>query len=247
MSITIIHRLVVAIFLRDTATGKPVSDVTTTFFLNKKKAEFQFRGEGMFILLGTERENFHLEIHTKDYMPYELDVDFDCISPQLPLVNVQLIPNKKYANKWKTFQIEGVESGIVALDAVQLEVTPCYMQSFDPKKRLLTLSNPNRLQLDRNWYAMLNERQQTYEVFEIESKLSNQQFKVKKPFQQPVESHYPIYPLVFGWVGEEDFYHMTMRDEQSHAKWLVRFTTENNQRFELIDFHLEKEIEPKDQ
>lgn len=242
MSITIIHRLVVALFLRDTATGKTVSDVTTSFFLNGKKVDFQFRGDGIFLLLGTERENFHLEIHTKDYMPYSLDVDFDCISSQLPLINVQLVPNKKYVNKWKAFQVEGVETDLLALDAVQLGVVPCYMQHFDPKKQLLTLSNPNRLQLDRNWYAMLNEKQQTYEVFEIQSKLSNQQFKVKKNFEQPVESHYPIYPLVFGWVGERGLYHMTMRDQQSHAKWLLRFTSEGKERFELVDFHLEKEI-----
>lgn len=241
MSFTIVHRLVLAVFLRDTATGKPVSDGTTAFFIHGKKTDFQPRGEGMFILLGTERENFHLEIHTKDYMPYELAVDFDCISSQLPLIHIQLVPNKKYVNQWKGFLVEGVEAGIRSVDALQLDVVPCYMQSFDPRKRLLTLSNPNHLQLDRNWYGILNENQKTYEVFEIESKRSNQQFLLTKDFSQPVESHFPIYPLVFGWVGEGGSYHMTMRDEHSHAKWLLRFTSDEKERFELLDFRLKEE------
>lgn len=240
VSITIIHRLVIGIYLRDTATGRAVSDLTTDFFKDGKKVDFQFRGEGVFILLGEEQINFHLEIRTKDYIPHHLDIDFEVVSTKLPLLSVQLVPNQGYSSQWKAFDVDGTDSAVVALDGVQLGTTPCYIQDFDQRKRLITLTNPNRLQLDRNWYALVNGEKETYEVFEIEKKISNQVFKVKKAFENPFESHFSICPLVFGWVGE-GAYHFTARDEQSHAKWMLRYTLDTGVRFETIDFRLEKE------
>lgn len=241
MSITIKHRLLLALYLRDTATGKAVNDRLSQFFRDGEEVHFQFRGEGVYILLGEERENFHLEIRTTDYMVHELEVDFADIPSNLPLRSVQLIPNKFYSRKHSAIDFDGTEANLVGIDGIQLGITPCYTQEYNPRKRILTLSNPNNLQLDRDWYALVNEKEEIYEVFEIEKKISSSEYKLKKPFETDFNHLFAVYPVVFGWVGETGDFHFTARDEYSHAKWIFRYTLSTGERYETVDFRLPEE------
>ena len=241
MEVVIDHRLSLALRLVDTTTGRTVLDRNTVLRRDGRLVHPMHKADGTLIFLGGARQNFKLEVHCAGFRPRQLEVDYAVLDERLPLLELHLIPGPDYRQPFPCLTLKGTLKDITALDAVRAGESPCLVREVDPRRRLLTIFNPHKLELDRVWYALVDPDQEVYEPFSVVRRISEQVYKIDRPLETEFKNYFPICPLVFGGVGPGDAYCLRVRDDGAAARWMVRYEREGKTAFRTVDFRSESQ------
>lgn len=230
------HTLALALRLIDTATGAAVTARPISLLRDGVPVQPMVKG-GCLLLLGSGGADFDLRVETEEYEPMSVRVAYAALDPALPQLDLHLIPGRAYRARHPCLTLEGRLPGIADLCAVPWGQTSCFIRSFDPEKRLLTLRNPHALELSRVHYALADPEGECFEPFVILRRLSDCQFLTDRALTTRFTDFFPICPVVFGMTAPDGAYRLRVRDDATDARWLVRWTTAAGPpRFQSIDF-----------
>ena len=237
MSTTIIsHTLDLALRLVDTTTGRVVVGQDITLLYDGKRVGHMDKG-GHLILTGRGRNDFTLTVRAPGYEPRTVPIRYEALEPHMPYLELQLIPSPDYYSPVPCLTLSGNLPTLKALSAVKAGDSACLIREFDPRKRLLTLFNPHKLELDRTHYALVNPDEETFEPFQVLRRLSDRQFKIDRVLETQFGNYFPICPVVFGRVDPDGGYCLRVRDDSSQQRWLLRLECGADVvQFKTVDF-----------
>ena len=231
------HSLDLALRLVDTATGRVLAGRDLELRRDGRRVRPLEKEDGYLIFLGEGRRDFDLSVRLRGYEPRQVRVAYAALDKALPLLELHLIPGKDYAPGVPCFSLEGTCPGITALDAVRAGDSACLIREFDPRKRLVTLFNPHKLELDRTFYALVDPDRETYEPFRLIKRIDFQVYKTDRVIETRFGNYFPVCPMVFGGVDPDGGYRLRVRDEPAQARWIVRWEAGGQTFFQTVDFH----------
>lgn len=234
----ITHRLDLALRLIDTTTGIPVSGRGADIRVDGKLAARMEKPDGILVFQNIGKTAYTLSIRITGYEPCMLFIDASTLDPVMPLLEQHLIPGRGYSGG-PTLTLEGTLPGIEQLSAVKIGISTCQIREFDPRKKLLTVFNPHKLELDRLHYALVDQDAGTFEPFTIVKRISEQTFKLDRVLETQFRSHFPISPVVLGMVEPDGQYRLRVRDDTQTACWLTRYVANGQIHFHSVDFRRE--------
>ena len=231
------HSLDLALRLVDTATGRVLAGRDLELRRDGRRVRPLEKEDGYLIFLGEGRRDFDLSVRLRGYEPRQVRVAYAALDKALPLLELHLIPGKGYAPGVPCFSLEGTCPGITALDAVRAGDSACLIREFDPRKRLVTLFNPHKLELDRTFYALVDPDRETYEPFRLVKRIDFQVYKTDRVIETRFGNYFPVCPMVFGGADPDGGYRLRVRDETAQARWIVRWEAGGQTFFQTVDFH----------
>lgn len=230
------HRLELALRLVDTTSGRNISGQDVEVYADEKQIRFQEKNDLMLVFQGFEKRNFCLKVKSRIYETVEKQVDLDQLNPRMPLLELHLVPSKSYPGGTEFLSVEGVLPGIRELSAVRVGDNACLIREFDPRRKMVKLFNPHRLSLERVRYALVDPDSNRYEPFQIVKQVDDQTIKIDRGLEMSFRNYFPITPQIIGLTKPDGTYCLRMRDDGEEAKWLVRWVTEEEAQFRVIDF-----------
>jgi len=239
-TLVITWRLDMVLRLVDTSLGRVVSLRDLAVYADELRLKFLEKDTGTLIFQGLPKRQFQLRVVSAAYETAELPVDLDQLDKQLPLLDVHLIPKEKFPGGVQFLTVEGNLPGIRELSAVRKGDNSCMAREFDPRRRLLQLSNPRGLLLDRVYYAIIDPDQDTCEPIQIMKMVDKQTAKLKTPLQKEFKIYFPICPVVFGKTSSDGHYCLRVRDDGLNAQWLLRWVVGDEEFFKTVDFREEE-------
>lgn len=231
------HQLDLLLRLIDTTTGSVVSGRGVELLINEKLTHPLVKESGTYLFLNIGRENFELTVRAFGYIEKKIMIEYEALDKMLPSVELHLLPGPYYTATQPCYTLEGTLPGITSLEAVKIGESPCFIRGFDERKRILTVFNPHHLELNRVFYAVVNSENETYESFEIISRISNETYKINKTLEKEFTVNFPICHIVFGMTYPDGRYLLRVRNNSCDAKWLLRYTTIEKEVFQSIDFN----------
>ena len=236
MAALISHSLDLALRFTDTTTGRVVVGQDITLLRDGKRVGHMDK-DGHVVLVGWGRSDFTLTVRAPGFEPQTIPIRYEALDPHLPQLELQLIPGADYYSPIPCLTLSGTLPGLRALTAVRAGDSACLIREFDPRKRVLTLFNPHKLELARTHYALVNPDEETFEPFQIVRRLSDQQFKIDRVLESQFGNYFPVGPVVFGRVDPGGGYCLRVRDDSSQQRWLTRRQEEPEQIiFQTVDF-----------
>ena len=232
------HRLELALRLVDTTSGRNISGRDVEVYADEKQIHFQEKNDLILVFQGFEKRNFCLKIRSRIYEAAQQKVDLDQLNPNMPLLELHLLPSKDYPGETEFLSVEGVLPGIRELSAVRMGDNTCLIREFDPRRKLVKIFNPHRLSLDRVRYALMDPDNNLYEPFRIARQVDDQTIKIDRGLEMSFRNYFTITPQVVGLTKPDGTYCLRMRDDGEEAKWLVRWGTEEEAQFRVIDFRV---------
>lgn len=230
------HRLDMALRLVDTTSGWNISGHKISVFADGEQVRFSEKGDHMLIFQNLGKRAFHMKITSPDYEPVEREVDLDTMSSGVPLLEVHLIPGRNFPGGTEFLEMEGLLPGIRELSAVRLGDNACLIREFDSRRRMVTVFNPHRLALDRVQYAVVDPDRGMFEPFQIQRQVNDQTLKIDRLLEMPFKNYFPITPEVFGVTRPDGSYCLRLRDDAKDARWLIRWVTDGDPQFRMVDF-----------
>ena len=245
MAATIVHRLGLALRLIDTTTGFPVQDRAVRILWDGETVHPMFRTDGSMIFLDSRQEDFTLDVSLPGFEPCRTEVRYGKLDPQLPLVELHMIPADDYRlSRYPCLGVEGTMPGIQTLDGVRAGESPCLIREQDPRRRLITIFNPHNLELNRTWYALVDPDRGVYEPFAVARRVNDQQYKLDRPLEMEFRNYFPICPLVFGSAAPNGKYRLKVRDDATSARWILRWVAGEQTNFATLDLRVRHQLEP---
>jgi hypothetical protein len=237
MPSVIIHKLALALQFFDAIDGRGIeNDIRIS--VNGKPKHPMSKSGGYFVFTAGDlpEESFDMDIVASGYAPTKKRILLEAPGIGPPLLRVEMIPEDK---PWggRLCTLSGTCKGLSAVDAVRLDAGVCVVEDFDARKRMLRVCNPYPLEFNRPRYAMVDRGGLRYEIFTIDSRVSDGAFIIDHPFVSDVSAEFAIAPVVAGNVNAEGEYLLRVRDETADNRFIVRFAEETGERFKLVDFN----------
>ena len=236
--IIIRHRAGLVVRLIDTATGREIRQAGIRFERNGETLVPAQRADGKQVFLNFPAEECALAVKADGFIRQEAQVTAEQLAGRPPVVELHLVPDEIYAMLWHCGTVEGVQPDIERIDAVRLSDAACLAQSFDEKRRILTLFNPHHLMLDRTYYAVVNPDVCRYEPIEILERCGEQKFRLAESLQQPFGNYFPVARRILGAVLDNGRYVLRVPEDASDRRWLVRWRSGGKDHFQTVDFAL---------
>lgn len=233
--VVIKHSLDLDLRLLDTATGQPVPPPSVVLYRDGKLVHPMLKPSGHFILMGQGRQNFMLTVQVEGYLPQTLPVDYATMDTILPHITTQLVPDRLHGPGYPMLELGGNKKGLLAVLGVPLNAMDCFMQSYDAKRRVITISNSNQRNFDRQHFARLDAKLTCFEPFFVVRSLSMLQLEVRDELQTDFSTLCPVAPICFGAVMSNGDYWFRVRDEGNNPRWLIRYQTTDGEYFENVD------------
>jgi hypothetical protein len=230
------HCLDLMVRLIDTTMGTAVTDRGVEFYYNGKRIQPLLKEPGSYILIGTGREDFELLVTAKGFEDKKVTVSYESLDQRIPMAELHLIPGTAYSPSAPCHTLKGTIPGLTELDAVKNGDSACVIREFDERKKLLTLFNPHRLELNCVDYAVVNPEDETFEPFEIKTRVSDQEFKISRKLEKTFGNHFPVCRIVHGLAGHDGSYLLRVRNNSSDARWMIRTVIHGEEQFCTIDF-----------
>ena len=230
------HRLVLALRLVDTTSGRNVSGRDVQIFVDGKRVPFSEKEDQLLIFQELEARQIRMEITSRLYERTELQIDLDALDKTLPLLEIHLIPGDNSLMGGSLLSLTGTLPGIQELSAVRMGDNACLMREFDPRRRMAKIFNPHHLSLDRVQYALVDPDRCRYEPFRILRMTDDQTLKADRILEMPFKNYFPITPVVSGIVREDGSYCLRVRDDATEAKWIVRWVVNGQEQFRTVNF-----------
>ncbi len=231
------YQLTLALRLLDTASRAMVFGPEVSLFRNGEPVRAAERGGGCLVLTGYPREDFTLGIQARGFEPAQVPVRFEKLDRQLPQLTVHLVPGSLYRSPAPLVTVRGDLPDVKSLTAVQPGAGTCFVRDYDARKRLLTVFNPHRLELDRVYYGLAKPEEGTFEPFSILGRRPSEQYelyRIDHPLETEPQPNFPICPIVFG-AADETGCRLTFREEGGPPLWIFRWETGQGVFFKAAD------------
>jgi catechol 2,3-dioxygenase-like lactoylglutathione lyase family enzyme len=237
MPTVITHRLALALRLSDATDGRGIED-DVRFLIDGETRKPMPKPSGHFIFTAEDLPETHFDlcVRASGYVPTKKRVLLEAPGIGPPLLHIEMIPLENPLGNVRFWTLSGSLEGLSEIDAVPIGENSCFAKSFDAKTRTLTVYNPYRIEFNRARYALLDPNGLSYESFRIESRVSDEAFKIDHPFVLAVSAERPVVPVVSGCVGANGEYLLRVRDEGVGKRRIVRFSDKDGERFELVEF-----------
>ena len=236
--IIIRHRAGLVIRLIDAATGREIVQAGTRFARDGAPVLPMQRTDGKLVFTDFPEQPCMLTVQASRFLPRTVPVTAAQLAERPPVVEIHLVPDEAYAARWPCGTIEGVQPGIEQIDAARLSDAPCLAQSYDERRKILSLFNPHHLMLDRTYYALVDPDECRYEPIEILERCSEQKFRLAGPLEHPPGSNFPVTRRIQGAVLEAGRYVLRVPEDASDRRWLVRWRCGGRDHFQTVDFAL---------
>jgi len=235
---TIRARLDLLLNLRDPTTGLPVREKDVRFCRDDKVLFAHGRGEGSFVFINVGRENSLMQIDAFGYEPKRLTVDYETLDPVLPEIDVFLIPSENTRRGESILTLKGQLSGLEAVEAIHPGRPVTSIREFDPKKRIMTVFQPNRrMNLTETYYGLYNAEKESFEDLIVRDELPGKRVRLRKTLEEEFTPNSPICRIIHGQVEEDGSYILRVRDDGKNLVYLVKYIVDGQTRYKEIDFH----------
>jgi hypothetical protein len=233
-----IHKLALALQFSDATDGRGIeNDIRIS--VNGKPRRPMPKPGGYFIFMGDDlpEESFDMDIAASGYVPTKKRILLEAPGIGPPLLRVEMIPEDRSLRGERLCTLSGTRKALSAIDAVKLGSNACIAGTFDARKRTLHVYNPYKLEFNRPRYALVDSEGLHYEIFTIESRVSDEAFIIDHPFVSDVSADLAVAPVVAGDVNAKGEYLLRVRDDATDNRFIVRFAEESGERFEIVDFN----------
>lgn len=228
----ILHKVTAALWLMDTTNGMGIEN-ETRFLADGRPCHPVPKGGGVFVFLLPGDGPFALEVRAAGFESERLSIDPADFAGVLPLIKLELIPLERYRTSWPCKTLAGVLPGLTGLEAVRLNEDSCLIREYDARRKTATFFNPHRLELERAMYALVNQKELTFETFTVKERLSDKTFKIDG-ISEGFAVNSPVAPVIRGRVDETGGYLLRARDMDSAGRLLVRLRFGGEERFRTI-------------
>lgn len=235
-AVIIRHRAGLIVRLINTATGQEIRQSDIRFARNGQPLFPMPRPDGKLVFLNFPPDACTFAVNAGRFVPRQVELTAELLAGQPPILEIHLVPDKTYAARWPCGTIEGVCPGIEQIDAVRMTDNACLAQTYDERRRILTLFNPHHLTLDRTYYAVVDPDACRYEPIEIIEQCSEQKFRVAAPLQNPFGNYFPVARRIQGAVLPQDRYELRVPEDASDRRWLVRWRIGGKDCYQMVDF-----------
>ena len=231
--VVIRHRLTLLLRLVDTVTGYPVEFTGGEFRRDGSEVRPVSKGGGNYVLTDSECGDCRIEVKMPGYEAAWVTIVSSALNPELPAVEVDLIPLPERMGNVSVQTLRGALPGLSSLDAVNLNAEVCRIRSYEPRRKLLTVLNPSRTALDEGVYAAADSGKGFYEPLRILRQLSeNEYLLAEKP--AVCSAGTPIVRVLAGNVEENGAY--LLRVAGGPGRWLLRGVRNGKAGFCSADF-----------
>lgn len=239
------HRLDLCIHLIDTTTGHDVNVDGVVFTpLSPINARFMPRGDGMYILMGYSRENFHMQISARGYETCQVYVDYSELDDRLPMKEAFLIPseNPDLLSDIKT--LKGRLPGLTEISLVESNLIIAHTDNYHLKKmQLKVFEKSYRLKKEYSPYAIVREDGKSFFRIDMEDAVDENTVKLKTAPSEDVPRNASVMRIVFGYVDSEGNYRIAIRSKGSKNVCMIRYVQAGEEKFAIADFSDLKEFE----
>ena len=219
--------------LIDTTTGQAITERNVVFRRGKDKIIAQARGEGNYIFIDTGRDDYLMTLSVFGYEDKLIDVKYETLDERMPSIDAFLLPTE---SSYDTITLSGKRTGLVAVEAVQIDKPVCSVSEFNKKDQKLSLFLPNKLMnMEGANYGLLK-GEEKYEKIYVEKQFSPTLVKLKDPLEEEFTVNSPICRVVFGEVDSKGNFRLRVRDSGGDLRYLVRYVIKDKVKFKLIDF-----------
>jgi len=236
-------RLDLLVRLIDTTTGAEIEERNVQFFRDHKPVQPVPRGNGNYVFLNCGREDGSLDIKVWGFDPCQVSVEYEKLDSQVPVLEAFLIPSESAASLSPVITYSGKLPCLESVQAVNLGQAYCCISEFDERKRIMKLFKTHRSGMDHVYYGLIHPERQDYEPFTVVKEISESSIKISQPLKEPFSVNSPIARIVFGRVTPEGDYVLRVRNDASRLLYLVRYVTEGDVSFQVVDFHRLEEKE----
>lgn len=245
MSELIRHSLGLAINLIDTTTGKHIGDARTVFTFDRSDISHPInKGAGTFIILNYCRENFHMQIENPGYATYEVDVDYELLDKNLPLLSAYLIPEDGKGMFDSVIALRGNIPLLSEMTLVRFTDVMAHTDGYDPKKRILTVfEKGNRLNMEGSPFGIISPGAEAFETIQIMDQRSDSKVILKSSLQGEFSRNAPIARIIIGTVKSNGDYHIAIRNNGGDKRGILRLVVDGEERFMKVDFSSPEEID----
>jgi len=238
-------RLMVALHLVDTTTGRDIEDTDVRFIRDGTLQRPMNKGNGIWVFTGDVREDFLMSVEVRGFDKEELSICYETLDPKLPILDVFLMPSENNRRGGEVVRIEGSLSGLRSIEAVPVTKPVCMFHEVNEKKGVVTMTllpkiAGSKVELDNTRYAVIFEDEQRYEVFEVISTKSRTQVLLKEDLQNEHKTGEKIGRIVYGRAGPKGAFLLKVRDDGTSLPYILRFVTGRGEYFRPIDFGLEQ-------
>jgi hypothetical protein len=231
------HKLALALQFSDATDGRGIeNDIRIS--VNGAVRRPMPKPGGYFVLTAEDlpEESFDMDIVASGYMPTKKRILLEAPGIGPPL-RIEMIPEEKPLRGGRLRTLSGTRKGLSAIDAVRLGSDICVAEAFDAKKRTLRVYNPYRLEFNRPRYALVGPEGLRYEIFTIDSRVSDGAFIIDHPLVSDVSAEFSVAPVVPGDVNAKGEYLLRVRDDTADMRFIVRFAEKAGERFDIVDFN----------
>jgi len=237
-------RLLLAIRLIDTTTGREIEESDVHFGTKDEELKPMNKGEGFWVFTGDNREDFSMYIKARGYDDADLDVRFDTLDPKLPMCDVFLMPSEKNRVGGTVAKIHGTLSNLKSIEAVAVERPICFYHEMSEKKGVVKLSllpkaPGGRVVIENMRYALMYEDGTRYEAFEVTDSSNPSAVVLKDPLLGEHKANEKVFRIIYGRAGPKGAFSLKVRDDSDHLPHLIHFVAGKYEYFRPIDFHLE--------
>ena len=238
MASVISAKLDLLIRLVDTTTGAAVNERNVVFMRNGQPFRPDGRGEGIYLMINTGREDFLMQIRVYGYEDMSLKISYAELDERLPEVYVFLIPSEDTLRGGGVLSFSGILPFLEAIEAVKPDRPLCVVKSFEPKKKILTYFTQAGALCEWNeaGYGMLSADRQSYEIINAVRTDSATSVELKEALKEENISNLPVTRIIHGKVDENGAYLLRVRDDGEDQKYLIRYTVKSEVRFQTVDF-----------
>lgn len=228
------YTLALVIQLVDAATGRNVYENDVMFHMPPPmKAPLQ-KTEGTYLFMNMERTDFDFEVSVHGYEPATVRVRFDTIKTQIPLLEVNLIPQEYPKGKYETLTLRGNLPGISEIEAIHLLDVVFSVKDYDKRLKTLTYLNPHGIELPPNHFGLCNEKEGCFEILDIKEEVNTAKVILRSDPAGACATNQSIMRVVYGQTSEDGSYLLKVLDRDP-AIYLVRYVVDGEAFFAKVD------------
>jgi hypothetical protein len=231
------YHLDLLINLVDTTTGSLIEQRNVRLYHGDELLKAINKGTGTYILYNTGRKDFVLKACVQGYEEQVTGIEYKSLDERQPFLTLYLIPSRSHADALSMCTLEGNLPGIVELEAVALGAQICEYKEFDARKKILTVINPHKRSLEAVHYAIVNQKEMTYEHVTVVRNITVNTLKLDRIPKIQNGADITVNRIIFGSTDPQGRYLFKARNDSSQLKYLIRYLVKDSERFKCVDFN----------
>lgn len=237
---TVTHKLSLAVRLINSVTGGRIRERNVVFHCPGTMVKPVSKGDGVYLFINTEREDFELEVSVYGYEPAKVQIKFEEPQENYPIREIYLIPEDTPAGG-VYLTLRGCLKGISAIEAVSLDETVCSLKDYENRRQIMTIANPKNVRLSDVYYALLNSSRTEFEIFEIVEQTDSSRLKIAKPLAGEWKWNDTIARIIPGRTDDAGNYLLRVVDTEK-ALYLVHYVVNGKDLFQTVDLNQPEEL-----